>query len=106
MKTKAGPKGSLIVDATFDNYTEILDCIKAFQTQSSQMQQASYIELLDLVCDRMICDKMVRSHTPPSNVKRHDIPSPSKMASDQLLLPNMNINGDIAKRNSASSPEP
>ena len=62
------------------------------------------MELLDLVCDRMICDKMVRARTPPSSVKHHSIPSPSRLAQDQLLLPFMNINGDILLKNQKTSP--
>jgi len=51
---------------------------------------------MELVTDRMICEKMIRLRTPLRNYKRSDFPSPSRLAADQLLLPNLTMNGEFA----------
>ena len=53
-------------------------------------------EVMELVTDRMICEKMIRLRTPLRNYKRSDFPSPSRLAADQLLLPNLTMNGEFA----------
>ena len=51
---------------------------------------------MELVTDRMICERMVRQRTPLRLCKRCDIPSPSRAAADQLLLPNLTKSGQFA----------
>ena len=61
---------------------------------------------MQLVTDRMIGEKMIRLRTPLSKYKRSDFPSPSRLAADQLLLPNLTMNGEFApgtKKASAAS---
>ena len=53
---------------------------------------------MELVTDRMICEKMIRLRTPLRKYKRSDFPSPSRLAADQLLLPNLTMDGEFAAK--------
>ena len=47
------------------------------------------------VQNRYICEKVLRPRTPIQKIKVQDIPEPSKLNNDQLLLPNLSKNGEF-----------
>jgi len=47
------------------------------------------------VLNRFICDKVLRPRTPINQIKVSDIPEPSKINADQLLLPHLSKNGEF-----------
>ena len=51
----------------------------------------------DTVLNRYICNKVLRPRTPINQIKVTDIPEPSKINADQLLLPFLSKNGEFQK---------
>ena len=47
------------------------------------------------VLNRFICDKVLRPRTPINQIKVSDIPEPSKINADQLLLPHLSKDGEF-----------
>ena len=50
---------------------------------------------MNLVTDHKVNDKLIRTKTPFSQIRRSAIPSPSRLTDDQLLLPNMSRNREL-----------
>ena len=87
--------GNVTVDLTCKSYGEILDYIKDLQTSTPEQLLSLYQQNMELVTDRMMAGRMIRAWTPISRLKRSDIPSPSRLHHDQLLLPYLSRNGEF-----------
>lgn len=83
------------IDLTCKNQDRVLQFIEAFEQLKQPQLNHEYLKLMENVTSRMICDRMIMQLQPLNKQKRSDIPSPSKLAQDQLLLPYLTKNGEF-----------
>ena len=74
--------GNVTIDLTFKNYGQIDDCIWKFGNQTEKSKEHFYKELMALVTDHKVNDKLIRTKTPFSQIRRSAIPSPSRLTND------------------------